>query len=564
MDIFENKTIHELFEIDNLNFSSWKNDSNNETDLHSSPQDIMYYTSTKIIFYCLYITIFLLGIFGNCLVCYVVFRSNHMRTVTNYFIASLAMADILLCLFAVPLTAIYFFMQRWVFGHVLCQLLPMAQGASIYISSLTLTSIAFDRYIVILYPFRPRLSLKVCYLIIMSIWVISILATSPYGIYMAIFDDETGQVSYCIEQWPSEDFKTIFSIVTPILQFLIPFIIISLCYVRISIKLNERGKPGQKSSKREEADRERKRRTNRMLISMVSIFGISWFPVNIINFTSDFYPEAEEWIYFNLCFFASHVLAMSSTCYNPFLYAWLNENFRREFQQVLPCFRETVNTFRSNTRVQKSCNGREMRSEAFDLRNTPAALAKETAKTSTVVSTITTQLPSAGKITCKEPQVYTTSTDNNLVNSKTDEQKISTPNSSTNSTSKQNVKTSENMPILNSLNSENIQQINQPLNESFSEKPQHNSTVTDFTSAVKTDIFEEEEIPDRLYSKQISISISSLNENVNLNKQSSSDLIGFDHSETVVGSDSSQKNTINENSLTLCSDYPNGAVNSEN
>jgi hypothetical protein len=29
---------------------------------------------------------------------------------------------------------------------------------------------------------------------------------------------------------------------------------------------------------------------------------------------------------------------MSSTCYNPFLYAWLNENFRKEFKKVLPCF----------------------------------------------------------------------------------------------------------------------------------------------------------------------------------------------------------------------------------
>ena len=27
--------------------------------------------------------------------------------------------------------------------------------------------------------------------------------------------------------------------------------------------------------------------------------------------------------------------------YNPFLYAWLNENFRREFHQVIPCIFST-------------------------------------------------------------------------------------------------------------------------------------------------------------------------------------------------------------------------------
>lgn len=29
---------------------------------------------------------------------------------------------------------------------------------------------------------------------------------------------------------------------------------------------------------------------------------------------------------------------MSSTCYNVFLYAWLNDNFRKELKRVLPCF----------------------------------------------------------------------------------------------------------------------------------------------------------------------------------------------------------------------------------
>jgi len=36
-------------------------------------------------------------------------------------------------------------------------------------------------------------------------------------------------------------------------------------------------------------------------------------------------------------FFAAHVVAMSSTVYNPFLYAWMNDNFRKEFRRVLPC-----------------------------------------------------------------------------------------------------------------------------------------------------------------------------------------------------------------------------------
>lgn len=36
--------------------------------------------------------------------------------------------------------------------------------------------------------------------------------------------------------------------------------------------------------------------------------------------------------------FVAHTVAMSSTCYNVFLYAWLNDNFRKELKRILPCF----------------------------------------------------------------------------------------------------------------------------------------------------------------------------------------------------------------------------------
>lgn len=77
----------------------------------------------------------------------------------------------------------------------------------------------------------------------------------------------------------------------------------------------------------------------RMLIAMVTIFGVSWLPLTAINLLNDFYLQTATWKHYYLFFFSAHAVAMSSTCYNPFLYAWLNENFRKEFKQVLPCWR---------------------------------------------------------------------------------------------------------------------------------------------------------------------------------------------------------------------------------
>ncbi|GIY20190.1 neuropeptide FF receptor 2 [Caerostris extrusa] len=141
----------------------WQNLSGND----SSPEEDEYYDQQidvfsslpglKAIFYAIYISIFSIGICGNVLVCYVVFRNKSMHTVTNFFITNLALSDILLCTFAVPFTPLYMFMSEWVFGSVLCHLVPYAQGVSVYISAFTLMSIAIDRFFVIIYPFKPRL-----------------------------------------------------------------------------------------------------------------------------------------------------------------------------------------------------------------------------------------------------------------------------------------------------------------------------------------------------------------------------------------------------------------------
>lgn len=339
---------------------------NQVRDRNVTGDDIIDNTVVQALFFILYTTIFVLGIFGNVLVCYVVFRNRAMQTVTNLFITNLALSDILLCVLAVPFTPLYTFLGRWVFGKVICHLVSYAQGASVYISTLTLTSIAIDRFFVIIYPFHPRMKLSTCILIIVNIWLFSILVTLPYGIYMRHkASDNTSEPKYfCEEDWPKEDYRKIFGGLTTMMQFVIPFFMMAFCYICVSLRLNDRArsKPGSKNSKKEEADRERKRRTNRMLIAMVVIFLLSWLPLNVINIINDFYVQTGNWQYYFLSFFMVHSMAMSSTCYNPFLYAWLNENFRKEFKQVLPCFdasssRTIPGSRLGNWRSERTCNG---------------------------------------------------------------------------------------------------------------------------------------------------------------------------------------------------------------
>lgn len=77
----------------------------NVSEEETTDDDFYRHSSIVTTVYCLaYSFVFLLGLVGNCLVVAVVFRAPRMRTVTNYFIVNLAIADILVVLFCLPAT----------------------------------------------------------------------------------------------------------------------------------------------------------------------------------------------------------------------------------------------------------------------------------------------------------------------------------------------------------------------------------------------------------------------------------------------------------------------------
>ncbi|KAE8737441.1 SIFamide Receptor 1, partial [Frankliniella occidentalis] len=63
-----------------------------------------YSFTTALVYFIAYLLVFAIGLVGNCFVIAVVFRSPRMRTVTNYFIVNLAVADILVIVFCLPAT----------------------------------------------------------------------------------------------------------------------------------------------------------------------------------------------------------------------------------------------------------------------------------------------------------------------------------------------------------------------------------------------------------------------------------------------------------------------------
>lgn len=90
------------------------------------PQDAPNHLKWLLIF--LYIVIFILAVVGNILVIMTLVHNKRMRTVTNVFLFSLAVSDVMFAIVCIPFTLVGNILQRFIFGAGICKIVPYFQG----------------------------------------------------------------------------------------------------------------------------------------------------------------------------------------------------------------------------------------------------------------------------------------------------------------------------------------------------------------------------------------------------------------------------------------------------
>lgn len=282
-----------------------------------------------------YSTIILFGVTGNSLVIYVVYKFKNLRTVTNFFIVNLAVADLLVSMLCLPFTLVYTLYGEWKFGQVLCFMLPCAQGMAVHVSTITMNVIALDRHRSIVYHMETKISKDLCAVVIAITWAVSALLASPLAIFReyGTFDlspDTSLQV--CTEKWPGSSMNgSIYSISAFLVQYGLPLVIISVAYIRIWNKL-------KKTSGGRNDRHQRRKKTTKMLLTMVVVFAVSWLPFYAFQLAVDIDSTVLYMEDFKLLYTVFHIMAMCSTFVNPILYGWMNNNYRTAFLSVCKCY----------------------------------------------------------------------------------------------------------------------------------------------------------------------------------------------------------------------------------
>ncbi|XP_054714279.1 probable G-protein coupled receptor No18 [Uloborus diversus] len=127
-------------------------------------------------------TIILITILGNTLIITAVATTRRLRTVTNYFVVSLAVSDLLVGLLVMPFAVVKEVTDGlWLFGHIACELWVSMDVMLCTASILNLCCISLDRYFAITHPlvYSVKRSRRLAKIMIAVVWSVSGAITCP-------------------------------------------------------------------------------------------------------------------------------------------------------------------------------------------------------------------------------------------------------------------------------------------------------------------------------------------------------------------------------------------------
>nr|XP_037270636.1 RYamide receptor-like [Rhipicephalus microplus] len=302
--------------------------------------------------YLMYIAVSVAAIGRNGIVCYIVIAYQRMRTVTNMFIMNLAIGDILMACLCIPFTFVSnLLLGYWPFGGVMCVLVTYAQCVTVFISAYTLIAISVDRYTAIVYPLRPRMSKLRSKLIIALVWLVALVTPLPTALVTQLVPHPcANRTYYCLEQWGRPEQTAYYSMALMILQYFFPLLVLIFTYTRIAVVVWGKETPGEAQDARDQRMAASKRKMTKMMITVVTVFMLSWLPLNTYILLSDLDPGVNNYEHIRYVYFIIHRLAMSHASYNPLIYCWMNAKFRDRFCQL---FRRSKLCWPSRLRHQR-------------------------------------------------------------------------------------------------------------------------------------------------------------------------------------------------------------------
>ena len=296
----------------------------------------------RIVFGLIYVLVILIGVSGNTLVILAVTKVPSMKTVTNVFIANLAVADLIVTTICCPLILSHMITYpNWTLGENMCYFTTVCIHLSLSGSSFGLLAISVDRYFAIAHVQRHLMTFKRVNIVIVVTWLLSVMLAVP----SALIRPETTRVipsgDLCLLVWRGSEATKRFEMFKGFV-FLVIFHLIAFFYYRIARVLWKRKIPGNQTSENQEAASKARKKVVKLLLIVLACFLFCWAPMILNRVVEMVLPDGR----FDppvALYTGTTVLAMANSAMNPVLYSLFNRNFRTAFRNIYrKCFNNQV------------------------------------------------------------------------------------------------------------------------------------------------------------------------------------------------------------------------------
>ncbi|XP_056430834.1 D(1A) dopamine receptor [Hyla sarda] len=334
-------------------------------------------SSFRILMGCLLSVLILSTLFGNTLVCAAVIRFRHLRSkVTNFFVISLAVSDLLVAMLVMPWKAVAEIAGFWPFGSF-CNIWVAFDIMCSTASILNLCVISVDRYWAISSPFRyeRKMTPKVAFIMISVAWTLSVLISFiPVQLNWhkakttSFFDLNITLQGTAMDNCDSSLNRT-YAISSSLISFYIPVAIMIVTYTRIyriaakqirRISALERAAVHAKNCQNSTGNGssidcqqpesslktsfKRETKVLKTLSVIMGVFVCCWLPFFILNCMVPFCDPsvstsgAEPFCISSTTFDIFVWFGWANSSLNPIIYAF-NADFRKAFSTLLGCYR---------------------------------------------------------------------------------------------------------------------------------------------------------------------------------------------------------------------------------
>ncbi|XP_066480851.1 lysophosphatidic acid receptor 6-like [Tiliqua scincoides] len=234
-----------------------------------------------LLFPVVYSLVFVLGLAGNLFVLVYFLRTRSATAPANVFLVNLATIDLLFVL-TLPFRITYHALHNdWVFGETLCKITGCLFFANLYGSSLFLTCICLERYVAVVHPLRHLQFRQLRYRVVAAVVVWAVLVGAI--LYLALRGPLTSPFpdgrTACLENFSSGSWKgriSSVSIFAAVVGFLLPLVLIGVCYSLIAWRLlaSPAMQPGSQAAKR---------KALRTVLVVLGVFLVCFAPYHLVQ-----------------------------------------------------------------------------------------------------------------------------------------------------------------------------------------------------------------------------------------------------------------------------------------